>query len=58
MLRLFEGLGMKLNKTGETTLHALFGRKRETLEDLIVSEDGHTCLTPFGYGLNVKVSDS
>ena len=55
VLLLFEALGMKMNSTAETTIHALFGRKQEFLDDLIVSEDGHTCLTPFGYGLDIKL---
>ena len=51
VLAFFKKIGMTIGPTTEKTLHALFGRKRESAMDLLTGtndNEDHSCLTAFG----------
>ena len=49
VLEFFKSIGMSVGPTTKETLHALFGRKRESIMELHGEDDeDHSCLTSFG----------
>ena len=49
VLKFFGEIGMKMGPNTKETLHALFGRKKEEIDDIVKDDGhGHTCLTAFG----------
>ncbi|GMH60521.1 hypothetical protein TL16_g03070 [Triparma laevis f. inornata] len=49
VLKFFGEIGMKIGPNTQETLHALFGRKKEEIDDIVKDDGhGHTCLTAFG----------
>ncbi|GMH63441.1 hypothetical protein TrST_g1634 [Triparma strigata] len=49
VLKYFGEIGMKMGPNTKETLHALFGRKKEEIDDIVKDDGhGHTCLTAFG----------